>query len=78
MDLSYFTVLREHNYLQLKFEEVLVNNYQEQHQPVQVEKLQFFEDEDASNPKSFDLVLGNDIQWGLRTLQELVAKLRFW
>lgn len=64
--------------MQLKFEEVLVNDYREQHQLVQVEKSQFFKDEDEHSPNSFDLVLVSDVQWGLRTLQKLLAKFRFW
>ncbi|KAK1355735.1 CBM20 domain-containing protein [Heracleum sosnowskyi] len=68
----------ERNMPELKFEEVLVNDYQEQHQLVQVQKSQFFEDEDEHHPKSFDLVLVDDVQWGLRTLQKLLDKFRFW
>lgn len=68
----------EPNMPELKLEEVLVNDYQEQHRIVQVEMPQYFEDEDEHHPKSFDLVLVNDVHWGLRTLQKLLAKFRFW
>ncbi|XP_017247067.1 uncharacterized protein LOC108218578 [Daucus carota subsp. sativus] len=68
----------ELNMPELKFEEVLVKDYQEWNQPVQVEKPEFFEDEDEDHPKSFDLVLVNDVHWGVRTLQKLMAKFRFW
>lgn len=68
---------KELNMPELKLEQILDNDYREQHQHVQAENPKFAEDEDQQNPKSYDLVLENDNRWGLSTLQKLFANFLF-
>ncbi|KAK1398259.1 Carbohydrate-binding-like fold [Heracleum sosnowskyi] len=62
---------KELNMPELKLEQVLDNDYREQHQHFQVENPQFAEDEGQPNPKSYDLVLEANNRWS--TLQKLFA-----
>lgn len=68
---------KELNMPELKLEQVIDNDYREEHQHIQVENPQFAEDEDQQNLKSYDLVLENDNRWDLSTLQKLFANFIF-
>lgn len=63
--------------MQLKSEQVIDIDYQEQHQHVEVENPRFAEDEGERNSKSYDLVLENTDRWGLSSLQKLFANFLF-
>ncbi|WOH02023.1 hypothetical protein DCAR_0521410 [Daucus carota subsp. sativus] len=69
--------IKELNIPELKSEQVIDIDYQEQHQHVEVENPRFAEDEGERNSKSYDLVLENNDRWGLSSLQKLFANFLF-